>query len=56
MTHGIAVFNLSFIAGDKHIEVGLPKKMYDAIMIICPDPNIKLQINNLKEFEHFHKK
>lgn len=28
----------SFIAGDKHIEVGLSKKMYDAIMIICPDP------------------
>ena len=29
--------------------------MYDVIMLICPEPNIKFQIKNLKEFEHLHK-
>ncbi len=53
--HGITIYNLSFIAGDQHIDVGLSKKMYNAIMIICPDANIKFQIKSLKEFEHLHK-
>lgn len=46
---GRGVRDLSFIAGDKRIDVTLTKKMYDAIMIICPEPNIKMDIKELKE-------
>ncbi len=53
--HGIAIHNLSFIVGNKHINVGLSKKMYNTIMLICPETNLKLQIKNLKEFKHLHK-
>ena len=53
--HGRTVYNLSFVANKNHIDVGLTKKMYDVIMLICPEPNIKFQIKNLKEFEHLHK-
>lgn len=53
--HGKAPDNLSFISGDQHIDVGLSKKMYDAIMIVCPCPNIKFQIKNLEQFKYLHK-
>lgn len=45
---------LSFISNNKQIDVELTKKMYDAIMFICP-PNIKLQINDLEAFKCFHR-
>ena len=48
-SRGRGVRDLSFIAGDKRIDVTLTKKMYDAIMIICPEPNIKMDIKELKE-------
>lgn len=48
-SRGRGVRDLSFIAGDKRIDVSLTKKMYDAIMIICPEPNIKMDIKELKE-------
>ena len=46
---GRGVRDLSFIAGDKRIDVSLTKKMYDVIMLICPEPNIKMDIKELKE-------
>ena len=49
-------YDLSFIANDKRIDVWLTKKIYNTIMIICPEPNVKMQINNLKEFEWCHNK
>ncbi len=55
ISHGATVYNLSFIARDRHIDVGLTKKMYNAIMIVCPEPNIKFQIKSLREFKHLHK-
>ena len=48
-SRGRGARDLSFIAGDKRIDVTLTKKMYDAIMIICPEPNIKMDIKELKE-------
>ena len=48
-SRGKGAKDLSFIAGDKRIDVTLTKKMYDAIMIICPEPNIKMDIKELKE-------
>lgn len=49
-------YDLSFIANDKRIDVWLTKKIYNTIIIICPEPNVKMQINNLKEFEWCHNK
>lgn len=40
---------LSFFNGDKEIQVCfIRKKMYDAIMILCPYQNIKNEINNMR--------
>ena len=46
---------LSFISGNKHIEIVLTKKKYQTIMILCPYENIKNQINNIDSFKWFHK-
>ncbi len=47
--------DLSLISYDNKIDVSLTKKMYDAIMILCPNQNIKNQINNIDSFKWFHK-
>lgn len=46
---------LSFVSGNKHIEIVLTKKKYQTIMILCPNQNIKNQINNIDSFKWFHK-
>lgn len=54
--HGRGAEDLTFVAGNLQIDVGLTKKMYDAIMLICPIPNIKTTINNMNCFKWFHRK
>ena len=49
------VEDLSFVAGDKQIDVSLTKKMYNTIMILCPQPNIKFMINNIDCFKCYHR-
>ncbi|HJD05862.1 MAG TPA: hypothetical protein IAB72_03180 [Candidatus Onthoplasma faecipullorum] len=46
---------LTFIAGDKRIDLVLTKKMYNSIMAICPYQIIKNEINRLEQFKWFHK-
>lgn len=46
---------LSFIVGNQCIDVDLNKKMYNTIMIICPDYNIKKTINNIYCFKYLHR-
>lgn len=46
---------LSFIVKDSQLEVALTKKIYNAIMAICPYPNIKAHLNNMEELKSFHK-
>lgn len=47
---------LSFVSDKGQIDVELTKKMYDAIMYICPEPNIKMQINELQSYKWYHRK
>ena len=47
-------FYLLFIAEDKQIDIVLTKKIYNAIMLICPYPQIKAEINQIEQFKHFH--
>lgn len=46
---------LTFVAGDKRIDLVLIKKMYNSIMAICPYQIIKNEINKLEQFKWFHK-
>ena len=46
---------LSFVSDKGQIDVELTKKMYDAIMYICPEPNIKIQINELQAYKWYHR-
>lgn len=47
--------DLSIISYNDRIDISLTRKMYDAIMILCPYQNIKNQINNIDSFKWFHK-
>lgn len=46
---------LTFITYDKSIDIVLTKKIYNTIMEICPNQNLKALINNLESFKWFHK-
>ena len=46
---------LCFVIGDNKVDIQLTKKMYDAIMILCPYAGIKTMINNIGQFYYFHK-
>lgn len=45
---------LVFISKDNQLDVGLTKKMYETIMILCPYEHIKNKINNLNYFKYLH--
>ena len=49
-------YYLSFVTEDKQIDVTLTKKMYQAIMLVCPYESIKTRINNIEQFKWFHRK
>lgn len=46
---------LSFVSNKGKIDLELTKKIYNTIMIVCPDSNVKMQINDLKDFKYLHK-
>lgn len=46
---------LTFIAGNKRINLVLTKKMYKTIMLLCPYSSIKNEINNIEYFKWLHK-
>lgn len=46
---------LSFVSNKGKIDVELTKKMYEAIMKLCPNINVKTQINDIERFKGFHK-
>ncbi len=47
---------LTFVIGEQQINIDLTKKMYNTIMDICPNPNIKMMINNIYCFRGYHRK
>ncbi len=53
--HGRGEFDLTFVSNKCNIDLGLTKKMYKAIMQICPNPNLKMIINNIDCFKYFHR-
>ena len=47
---------LTFIDKDKRIDMEVPtKKMYNAIIEICPEPNIRMMINEINSLKYFHR-
>ncbi len=52
--HGTGPRNLCLIATNEKIEVTLSQKMYDTIMQVCPNPLVKIMINDLECFKYFH--
>ena len=46
---------LRFVAENKKLDVDLTKKMYEAIIALCPYPNLKVLINDIPCFEYLHK-
>lgn len=52
---GRATSYLAFVVGNNQIEMGLNKKMYDTIMLLCPYTGIKTRIDNLPQFKWFHR-
>ncbi len=49
-----SMVNIAFVSNNDEIIVELTKKMYDTIMILCPEPYVKTQINEIEEFKWFH--
>lgn len=47
---------LTFMSGSKRIDIDvLSKKMYNAIIEICPEPNIRMMINEINSLKYFHR-
>lgn len=46
--------DLSFVAKDTQIDVSLTKKMYDTIIEVCPNEDIKTKLNGIECFKKFH--
>ena len=49
-----AAKHLALISDKGKIEFEVTKKIYNTIMILCSNANVKMHINNLKEFEYLH--
>ena len=49
-------YYMSFISRKEKIDVLPTKKMYNAIIALCPYPSIKNEINNIDCFKWFHRK
>ena len=48
-------FYLSFISSQQEISVDITKKMYKALVQLCPNFNIIIKINQMNEFKWLHK-
>ena len=48
-------FYLSFISNKQEISVDITKKMYKALVQLCPNFNIIMKINQMNEFKWLHK-
>lgn len=46
--------HLMFVCGKTQVDIFLTKKMYNIIMLICPNECIKRLINNIDYFKSFH--
>ncbi len=47
---------LTFIAGSKRIDIDVSsKKIYNSIIQICPEPNIRMMINEINSLKYFHR-
>lgn len=53
---GKTIGYLIFISGEKFLNIYLTKKMYKAIMVICPSEQIKAKINSIERYKCFHRK
>lgn len=49
-------YYLTFNTCDEQINLDITQKMYNAIMDICPNPNIKMAIKNIERFKWFYKR
>lgn len=52
---GKVSYDLCFLSAQKEIAITLTKQKYDLIMMLCPYPNIKSDIDNIEVFKYLHK-
>ncbi len=48
------MINLAFVSNNDEIVVEMTKKMCKTIMILCPEPFVKTQINEIEEYKCYH--
>ena len=53
--YSISARYMSFISSDTRIDIDPTKKMYDAIMSICPYASLRNMIEDIDMFKCFHK-
>ncbi|MBQ3158775.1 MAG: hypothetical protein IJB98_03685 [Clostridia bacterium] len=53
--YGRSARYMTFFSYKNKIDVVPTKKMYDAIISICPYDHLKSMINNIEQFKWFHK-
>lgn len=46
--------DLSIISNTTQVDIGLTKQMYNTIIQICPNPLVKIMINDIECFKCFH--